>query len=243
MRLKDRTAIVTGAASGIGRASAELFASEGANVLAVDRPGASLDFESDAIAGFERDLGEDGAPRDIVEAALARFGRLDIVFNNAGVPSVVNAAHMSDEEWDRVQAINLRAVFRLTREAIPSLTASPHGRVISTSSVMALGTNWGHAAYSASKAGLLGLTRNLALELGKQGVTVNAVLPGAIWTGMTDASFKDDRSAEAWAKKAVLKRLGKPIDIARVALFLASDDGGFVTGQAIAADGGIMLRI
>ena len=150
---------------------------------------------------------------------------------------------MSDEAFDHVLAVNLRAVFRLCREAIPFLIQSDHGRIISTSSVMANGTDYGLTAYCASKAGVLGLTRTLALELGKHGVTVNAVLPGAIATGMTKASFDQPEIAAVWAKKSVLRRLGQPVDVARVALFLASDDAGFVTGQALAADGGLTLRI
>jgi len=242
-RLANRTAIVTGAASGIGRASAELFAREGARVLAVDRPGANLDFADPAIVAFPQDVSTESAPAAIVEAALAAFGSLDILFNNAGIGANALAAETPDEQWDRVQAINLRAVFRLSRQAIPHLIASPQGRILNTSSVMALGTDYGLAAYCAAKAGVLGLTRTLALELGKHGVTVNAVLPGAIVTGMTGASFADPRNAEVWARKSVLRRLGQPIDVARVALFLVSEDGGFVTGQAIAADGGMTLRI
>jgi 3-oxoacyl-[acyl-carrier protein] reductase len=242
-RLKDRAAIVTGAASGIGRASAELFAAEGARVLAVDRPGTNLIFEDKAIEALECDIAGQDAPTAIVERALAAFGRLDILYNNAGIGAAANVAQMSDEQWDRVQDVDLRAVFRVTREAIPHLVKSPAGRIISTASVMALGTDWGLASYCAAKAGILGLTRTLALELGQQGVTANAVLPGAIQTGMTAAGFANPKAAEVWAKKSVLRRLGQPIDVARVALFLASDDAGFVTGQAIAADGGMMLRI
>ena len=242
-RLKDRVAIVTGAASGIGRASAELFAGEGAKVLAVDRPGSILTFEHEAIAPFEQDVSADGAPEAIIGAAIGGFGKLDVLFNNAGVGANALAANMTDEQWDWVQSINIRAVFRLSRAAIPHLVASPAGRIVSTASVMAQGTDYGLAAYCAAKAGVLGLTRTLALELGKHGVTANAVLPGAIRTGMTQASFANPGNAEVWAKKSVLRRLGEPIDVARVALFLASDDGGFVTGQAIAADGGMTLRI
>jgi 3-oxoacyl-[acyl-carrier protein] reductase len=242
-RLTDRAAIVTGAASGIGRASAELFAAEGAQVLAVDRPGADLVFADKAIAALECDIGRAEAPALVVERALAAFGRLDVLYNNAGVAASVPAAEMSDEQWDRVVDIDLKAVFRLSRQAIPHLVKSPAGRIISTASVMALGTDYGLAAYCAAKAGVLGLTRSLALELGKHGVTANAVLPGAILTGMTRASFETPRNAEVWAGKSVLRRLGQPIDVARVALFLASEDGGFVTGQAIAVDGGLMLRI
>jgi 3-oxoacyl-[acyl-carrier protein] reductase len=242
-RLQDKTAIVTGAASGIGRASAELFAAEGARVLAVGRPGANLAFEDAGIETLACDIAAAESPAAVVARAAAAFGKLDILYNNAGIGSAALAAEMSDEHWDQVLSVNLRSVFRLSREAIPHLIRSPAGRIISTSSVMALGTNYGLAAYSAAKAGILGLTRTLGLELGKQGVTANAVLPGAIHTGMTAASFADPHAAEVWAKKSVLRRLGQPIDVARVALFLASDDAGFVTGQAIAADGGITLRI
>ena len=174
---------------------------------------------------------------------LEAFGGLDVLFNNAGVGSSVLTAEMSDDEWDRVQAVNLRAVFRLCREAIPALLLSSGGRIINTASVMANQTDYGLAGYCASKAGVVGLTRTLALELGKHAVTANAILPGAIRTGMTQRNFADPHIADIWAKKSVLRRLGEPIDVARVALFLASDDAAFVTGQAIAADGGLTLRL
>ena len=242
-RLANRTAIVTGAASGIGRASAELFAAEGARVLAVDRPGANLVFENAGIEALACDLATETAPAQIVSRATAVFGGLDILFNNAGVANSSPAAEMTDEAWDAVQAVNLRAVFRLTRASIPLIVASDAGRIINTASVMAEGTDYGLSAYCASKAGVVGLTRNLALELGKHGVTANAILPGAIFTGMTQASFEREDVAAFWAKKAALRRLGQPIDVARLALFLASDDGGFITGQSIAADGGLTLRV
>lgn len=241
-RLSGKGAIVTGAASGIGRASAELFATEGAAVLAVDRSGASLDFAQPSITPLEADVAADDAPARIVAAALAAFGRLDVLYNNAGIGASVPAQEMSDEAWDRIQSVDLRAVFRLTREAIPHLIASPAGRIISTASVMAEHTDYGLSAYCAAKAGVVGLTRTLALELGKHGVTANAILPGAIRTGMTAQNFADPKIADIWARKSVLRRLGEPIDVARLALFLASDDSAFVTGQAIAADGGLTLR-
>jgi 3-oxoacyl-[acyl-carrier protein] reductase len=242
-RLEGRAAIVTGAASGIGRASAELMAQEGARVLAVDRPGTDLVFETQGVSPLEADITQDTSPGLVVSSAMERFGRLDVLFNNAGVGANALAAQMTDEAWDSVQAVNLRAVFRICRAAIPHLIQSPAGRIINTASVMAEGTDYGLAAYCASKAGVVGLTRTLALELGRHGVTANAIMPGAILTGMTAASFARSEVAEVWARKSVLRRLGQPIDIARVALFLASDDAGFVTGQAIAADGGLMLRI
>jgi 3-oxoacyl-[acyl-carrier protein] reductase len=240
--LAGKVAIVTGAASGIGRASAELFAAEGAKVLAADLPETNLEYASDAIRPLAVDVGDDDAPARIVGEATRAFGRLDILFSNAGTAAAVPAAEMSDEVWDRVQQVNLRAAFRLAREAIPHLIASGSGRILYTASVMAEFTDFGLAAYCASKAGVVGLTRTLALELGRHGITANAILPGAILTGMTARSFSDPKIADIWARKSPLKRLGAPADVAALAVFLASDSAGFITGQAIAADGGLTLR-
>ena len=241
-RLVGRRAIVTGAASGIGRASAALFAAEGARVLAVDLPGKGL-AAPEGGASLEIDITGQDAPDRIVSEAVRAFGGLDILFNNAGVSGRAKVEEMTDEFWDRVQAVNVRAPFRIARAAIPALKGSPAGRIINTASVMAEVTDIGLAAYCASKAGVAGLTRTLALELGKFGITANYLLPGAIRTGMTSALW-DERPdiAEIWAKKAALRRLGAPEDLARAALFLASDDAAFVTGQGLAADGGLTLR-
>ena len=241
-RLEGRRAIVTGAASGIGRASAELFAQEGARVLAVDLPSSKFGLAGGVVC-LGADLIRAESPALIIERAVAEFGGIDILFNNAGIGASSPVADMTDEIWDRVNAVNLTAVFRLTRAAIPHLLASGSGRIINTASVMAEGTDFGLGAYCASKAGVVGLTRTLALELGRKGVTANAIMPGAIVTGMTRRNFEDPKIAEVWEKKAALRRLGQPIDIARVALFLASDDAAFVTGQAIAVDGGLTLRV
>ena len=242
-RLTGRVAIVTGAASGIGRASAELFAVEGAQVLAVDRPGTDLAFEHGDIQGLGVDISGDGAPAQIIETAIAAFGKLDIVYSNAGVSGSTPVGETSDQEFDRQYGVNLRAGFRIARDATPHLVKSGVGRLIFTASIMARHTDNGLVAYSASKAGVVGMMRTFALELGRHGVTSNAILPGAIATGMTAGSFQREDIAALWAKKAALKRLGQPIDIARAALFLASDDGGFVTGQALGVDGGLMLRV
>lgn len=243
-RLASRTAIVTGAASGIGEASAALFASEGAQVLAVDLPGKFKDGAPKGVTAFEIDISGADAPDRIITAAVETLGGLDILFNNAGISNNELAKDMTDEAFDRVVEVNLRSVFRLTRAAIPHLVKSPAGRVINTASVMAEGTDYGLAAYCAAKAGVAGITRSFALELGKYGITANYLMPGAIRTGMTGPLW-DARPevADIWAKKSVLRRLGEPIDLARAALFLASEDGGFVTGQGLAVDGGLTLRV
>jgi NAD(P)-dependent dehydrogenase (short-subunit alcohol dehydrogenase family) len=247
MRLKDRAAIVTGAASGIGKATAQLFAAEGARVLAVDLPGkdlASAHAGVTGIAPLEADITAPDAPQRIVDTAVSSFGHLDIVMNNAGVSGREFVEEMKRSTWDRVLAVNLTAPFLICQAAIPHLKQSRAGRIINVASVMAEGTDLGLAAYCASKAGVAGLTRTLALELGKFGITANYLLPGAIKTGMT-LPLWDARPdvAEIWAKKSPLRRLGEPLDLARGALFLASDDGAFVTGHGLNVDGGMLLRV
>jgi NAD(P)-dependent dehydrogenase (short-subunit alcohol dehydrogenase family) len=236
MRLQGKAAIVTGAGSGIGKATAELFAKEGAQVLTVDLPGKATDLEIDIAA--------DGAPKAIVNAAVSKFGRLDIVMNNAGTGSNQLAEEFKREAWDRVVAVNMTAPFFICQAAIPHLRASGAGRIINVASVMAEGTDYGLSAYCASKAGVAGFTRTLALELGKFKITANYLLPGAIRTGMTSPLW-DARPevAEIWAKKSALRRLGQPDDLAKAALFLASDDSAFVTGHGLTVDGGLMLRV
>lgn len=245
-RLEGKATIVTGAASGIGEATARLFADEGAQVLAVD-----LDIDKVAgahegvanIVPLGQDVSADEAADRITGMCVKEFGKLDVLFNNAGIGGGALADQMADEDWDRVQNVNLRAPFRICRAAIPYLKESSAGRIINTSSTAAIGTDWGLSAYCASKAGVAGLTRTLAFELGKFGITANHIMPGAIHTGMTGASFANEDIAAIWAKKSPMRRLGQPIDIARVALFLASDDSAFVTGQGLQADGGLMLRL
>lgn len=244
MRLENRAAIVTGAASGIGQATAQLFAEEGALVLAVDLPDKGLAASHARIRTLEKSVGDADAGNVIVGEAIKQFGRLDILMNNAGIASSSRIEEITDESWDRTITVNLTAQMRLARAAVAHLKQSPAGRIVNVASVMAEGTDYGLSAYCASKAGVAGLTRTLALELGKFGITANYLEPGAIRTGMTSGLW-DARPdvAEVWAKKSALRRLGQPIDLARAALFLASDDGGFVTGHGLVVDGGLMLRV
>jgi len=247
MRLSGRAAIVTGAASGIGAATAKALAAEGAQVLAVDRVPVEKSANPDSaghgrIETLVQSVSEADAAGRIVGAAISAFGRLDILVNNAGIGRNAPAESMSDADWDEVLAVNLTAQFKLARAAIPHLKASPAGRIINVASVMAEATDYGLSAYCASKAGVAGLTRTLALELGKFAITANYILPGAIMTGMTRAGFSNPEIAEVWAKKSPLRRLGQPEDIARGILFLAGDEAGFVTGHGLNIDGGLLLR-
>jgi NAD(P)-dependent dehydrogenase (short-subunit alcohol dehydrogenase family) len=219
-----------------------LFAQEGAQILAVDRPGVE---HSDAhgITGFGCDLTENTAPAAILQALERTFGRVDILFANAGIGGFRRLGKLTDAEWDNMIGVNLRAAFRLTQRLEPLLAQSDQARIIYTSSLAAQFTSDGIAAYAASKAGLLGLMRALAWELGPRGITVNAILPGSVVTPMTSGALDQEEIAKGWSEKTALGRLAQPIDIARVALFLASEDSGYVTGQPIIVDGGQSTRM
>ncbi|MCC0000483.1 MAG: SDR family oxidoreductase [Methylobacteriaceae bacterium] len=247
--LTGKFAVITGAASGIGRATAQLFAERGAKVLAVDRPESAIATAHEgngAIKVLAKSVADDDAPETIVKAALDAYGAIDILFNNAGVSGRSLTHETSDAEWDRQFAVNVRAPFRISRAAIPHLIkrAEEKGRarIICTASVMAFDTDIGLCAYTSSKHAVAGLTKTMALELGKYKVTANYILPGAIHTGMTQASFADPFIRGVWEKKAALRRLGEPIDMARAALLLASDEADFITGHGLVADGGLTLR-
>ena len=248
-RLAGKVAVVTGAASGIGEATARLFAAEGATVVAVDRPDSPIVavHAGDArIVPVAQDVADDDAPARVLAEALHAGGGLDILFNNAGVSGRRLVEEHDDALWDRQFDVNVRAAFRMCRAAIPLLRAraeaTGRARILNTASVMAERTDIGLSGYVASKHAVAGLSKTLALELGKWGITVNWLLPGAIETGMTREAFSDPAIRAVWAKKAALRRLGTPMDMARAALLLASDEADFVTGHGLVADGGLTLR-
>lgn len=243
-RLEGKVAIVTGAASGMGEATANLFADEGANVLAVGRGTQKIHdvFGRHAvIVPLGKDVGDEDAGEVIIGEAISRFGRLDILVNNAGAGSGGMIESMEEAEWRTNFEINVHAVFRLSKAAIPYLKESDAGRIINIGSLMSEVGGTGMGAYSASKHSLAGITKQLAGELGPLGITANYIVPGAIITGMTQGIVDTDPETVAyWENRAPLRRWGTPDDIAPVALFLASDDARFVTGAGIVADGGVL---
>jgi 3-oxoacyl-[acyl-carrier protein] reductase len=248
-RLSDKVAIVTGAGSGIGRATAMLLASEGAKVVHSDLSAEATQETQRMMLAAGADCAalaadvsrEDTAPR-LVELALTRFGKLTTVVNNAGTGVNAVTSELPLEDWDRVHNVNVRAQFMLIKRALPALIKAGGGAIVNVASVMAEVTDYGLAAYCSSKAGVAGLTRTVALEYGKYGIRANYIMPGPIYTGMTRANFDIEGIRRVWEKKTALRRLGQPEDMAKVILFLASDDASYVTGAGIRADGGLMLR-
>lgn len=236
--------VVTGAGDGIGRATALAFHAAGAKVLAVDLEPSRLD--SLASAGLyirAEDVSGEGAPAAIVAAAATCLGGLDVLINNAGICPVAMLEDTDDETWDSVMAINLRAMFRLSRASLPLLRLSEAGRIINIASVCAVLGNEGLGAYTASKHGVAGLSKSLALEVGKDGTTVNYILPGAIITGITRNQVEQDPEFKAfWENKSAVGRWGQPEDIAKAIKFLASREADFITGHGLAVDGGAMAR-
>lgn len=237
--VSGRTAIVTGAASGIGAAAVARLRADGVDVLAVDVVEAGLAGDHIIVA----DLGDHDSFAVIAAYAQTQLGGLDILINNAGVCPAGPFEDMSELMWNQALAINVTAVMKLTRAMLPMLRKSACARVINTGSIMSSYGNAGLVAYATSKHAVLGLTRALAAELGPDGITVNCVQPGAIATGMTKAMFNENLdSLQYYVGRSVLGRIGQPEDIADVMAFLASDDARFITGQGILVDGGVMLH-
>lgn len=238
--LAQRVAVVTGAASGIGQAIVHAYVAAGAEVLAVDRsPLSPEDAALPGVVGFEQDLMAPDAVARVLAEAERRWGRIDVLVNNAGIAVASPLEDTSDELWDRTLLINLTTVFRFCRDAAPLLKKSAAGRIINVGSVMSSFGSAGLAAYAASKHGVAGLTKCLASELGRFGITANFIQPGAVVTGITREGFaQNPEFRQFWENKAALGRLGQPEDIAPLAVFLASAAAGFVSGQGLIADGG-----
>jgi NAD(P)-dependent dehydrogenase (short-subunit alcohol dehydrogenase family) len=234
-RLSGKVAIVTGAASGIGLATANLFRREGARVV-----GSDISASEDIIAA---DAGSDSDVKRLIEAAVAEHGGLDIVFANAGISGgLTSIFEQTAEDWAEILRVDLIGPFLAIKHSAPHLKARGGGSIICTASVAGLRSGAGGAAYSAAKAGVINLVQTAAHQLTGSGIRVNAICPGLIETGMTQLIYDSARArgvADRIGELNPLQRGGEPDDIAKAALFLASDDSSYVNGQAIVVDGGL----
>jgi NAD(P)-dependent dehydrogenase (short-subunit alcohol dehydrogenase family) len=244
-RLAGRRAIVTGGANGIGAAIAKLFIDEGCKVLVVDTDenGFRRRFSDHLPQFIQADVADPDSPKKIVAAAVAGLGGIDILVNQVGIGIYVPLDRMSDDQWQRTLDVNVTSMFRLSREVIPHLKANAAGRIINTSSIMGvIGDNL-MGAYSTSKHAIVGLTKNLAIELAPSGITANYILPGPVITESARAAFDQMPDYEAfWVKRTPLGRLAMPEDVAYAVLFLASDEARYITGSGLRIDGGILIR-
>jgi len=246
MKLENMVAIITGAGSGIGRESALLFAKEGAKIVVAD---VNENGGEETVAAIQNNGGESfffklnvtdrEQSKNMVKTTMEKYGRIDVLINNAGITQDALVSKMTEEQWDRVIDINLKGVFNCTQAVVEVMINQGKGAIVNTSSIVGINGNVGQVNYAATKAGLIGMTKTLAKELGRKGIRVNAVAPGFIQTPMTAAV--PDKILEIMKEKTPLKRLREPKDIANSYLYLASDDANFVNGAVLSVDGGLII--
>jgi 3-oxoacyl-[acyl-carrier protein] reductase len=245
MRLENKVAIITGAGSGIGRETAILFAKEGAKVVVADmneRAGEETvaEIKKNGEGFFVKlDVSNREQAKQMVKTTLEKYGRIDILINNAGIVQDAFLSKMTEEQWDKVIDVNLKGVFNCTQAVVEVMMNQGNGVIINTSSIVGLSGNVGQTNYAATKAGLIGMTKTLAKELGKKGIRVNAVAPGFIATPMT--SNVPEKILEMMKEKTPLRRLGEAKDVAYAYLYLASDEANFVNGAVLCVDGGLVI--
>ena len=245
--LQGKVALVTGAARGIGKAIALKFASEGADIaftdLSIDDNAKATEAEIAALGvkvkGFASNAADFDDTHKVVDDIMKEFGRIDVLVNNAGITRDGLMMRMSEQQWDMVINVNLKSAFNFVHAITPIMMRQKSGSIINMSSVVGVSGNGGQANYSASKAGMIGLAKSMAKELGSRGVRANAIAPGFIITEMT-GQLPDDVKAK-WAETIPLRRGGTTDDVANVALFLASDLSSYVSGQVLHCDGGMNM--
>jgi NAD(P)-dependent dehydrogenase (short-subunit alcohol dehydrogenase family) len=253
MKLEQRVAVITGAGSGIGRAMALLFAQEGARILAADINGSAAEETAAAVQAasgtaqaFTVNVVEPDEVRAMIEAAVAAYGRVDILCNNAGIGSTTDVVEAEPEEWDRVMAVNVKSVFLGCKYVIPHMREQGGGVIVNTASVAGMVGLVKRASYSASKGAVIALTRQVAIEYVEQGIRVNCLCPGTVdspWVGRLLGQADDPGAARAaLVARQPMGRLGTPEEIAAAALYLASDDAAFITGTGLVIDGGLTAR-
>ena len=244
-RLKDRVAIVTGGASGIGLATARRFAAEGARVVIADLDPASGEVAADLVDGVFRrvNVADEGEVNAVFDGVAADFGRLDIAFNNAGISPADDDSIETTElpAWDRVQDVNLKSVYLCSRAALRHMVPAGRGSIINTASFVALlGSATSQISYTASKGGVLAMTRELGVQFARQGIRVNALCPGPVNTPLLQELFaKDPERAQRRLVHVPMGRFAEPEEMAAAVAFLASDDASFITATAFVVDGGI----
>jgi 3-oxoacyl-[acyl-carrier protein] reductase len=244
--LNGKTVLVTGASKGIGRAIALRYAEEGANVaftyLSSVEQGQALESELSAkgvkAKGYRSDASDFAQAEKLINDVVADFGSLDVLINNAGITQDTLLLRMTEEMWDKVINVNLKSCFNTVKAATKPMMKQKGGSIINMTSVVGLKGNAGQANYAASKAGIIGFTKSVALELGSRGVRSNAVAPGFIETEMT--AKLDEKTVQSWRDAIPMKRGGKPEDVADVCVFLGSDLSSYITGQVLQVDGGML---
>ncbi|WP_144579042.1 SDR family NAD(P)-dependent oxidoreductase [Agrobacterium sp. DE0009] len=242
-RFADKVVVVTGAGSGIGKATAERFLDEGAIVTLVGRTKSKLEdvakpFRDDQFMIAEADVSNEDEVKDLISRTVEKFGRLDVLVNNAGVVAEGDVGTLTTDDWRTVMATDVDGVFYASRAALPHLKAS-RGSIVNVSSVSGMGGDWGMASSNAAKGAVTNLTRAMAMDHGKDGVRVNAVCPSLTRTGMTEDMMDDDKLIAKFNERFALEGPGEPEDVAAVIAFLASDDARFVTGVNLPVDGGM----
>lgn len=239
MRLENKVAIVTGGARGLGQAMAELFAKEGAKVIAADME--DLSYSNLNVEGYKLNVANGEDCKAFFDYVIEKYGKIDILVNNAGITRDSLTRKMTDEQWDLVLNVNLKGVFNLTRHIGPQMQSQGGGSIINISSVVGEFGNIGQANYAATKAGVIGLTKTWAKEFALKGgnVRVNAIAPGYTMTDILKTVPQD--LLDSFAKQTMLGRLGQPEEIAYPALFLASDEASYITGHVLSVNGGMRL--